>query len=49
MTMTEVPPKVKPTGFTIVPPRLEAVNFLFHIDRMASGKRAQSIHATSRK
>jgi hypothetical protein len=41
--------KAQPLGFTIVPPRLEAINFLFHIDRMASGRRAQTIHSTSRK
>jgi hypothetical protein len=46
--MSEVP-KVKPTGFTIVSPRLEAVNLLQHIDKMVHSKRAQTIHATSRK
>jgi hypothetical protein len=47
-TMSDVP-KVKPTGFTIVSPHLEAINFLQHIDKMVHSKRAQTIHATSRK
>jgi hypothetical protein len=38
MAMTDATP-AKPMGFTIVPPRLEAINLLFHIDRMAIGAR----------
>lgn len=40
---------VKPLGFTIVPPHLVAINLFTHIERMANGKRSQTIHATSRK
>ena len=46
--MTESPAK-PPMKFTIVPPHLVAVNMLHHIERMANGQRAKTIHATSRR
>jgi hypothetical protein len=47
MTMTDS--NAKPLGFSTVPPHLVAINLLTHIERMANGKRSQTIHATSRK
>jgi hypothetical protein len=49
MTMTDSTAAKPPLGFTIVPPHLVAINLLTHIERMAKGKRSQTIHATSRK
>ncbi len=47
MTMTDS--NAKPLGFTLVPTHLVAINLLAHIERMANGTRAQTIHSTSRK